>query len=103
LGNIYTDEVLFRTQVAPLRRAGAISECECQKLAAAVREVLCAAIAGRGTSISDFVDLEGEPGGYQFALQVYGRTGEPCVGCGTPIERTVVAGRGTWHCPICQR
>jgi len=103
LGNIYTDEVLFRSGVAPLRRASSLSERESRDLCANAREVLYAAIAGRGTTISDYVDLQGDQGGFQFSLQVYGRAGQPCGRCGTAIQRLVAAGRGTWYCPGCQR
>ena len=59
-------------------------------------------IARKGTTLSDFVDARGEPGGFQQALRVYGREGEGCPRCGRPIRRERVAGRGTWHCPSCQ-
>ncbi|MBN1835695.1 MAG: bifunctional DNA-formamidopyrimidine glycosylase/DNA-(apurinic or apyrimidinic site) lyase [Spirochaetales bacterium] len=103
LGNIYTDEALFRARVAPLRPARELSAREVRELCGSIREVLYAAIADRGTTISDYVGLEGTPGGFQFSLRVYGRQGQPCARCGTPITRTVAAGRGTWYCPVCQR
>jgi formamidopyrimidine-DNA glycosylase len=102
LGNIYTDEVLFRTRVAPLRRADSLSEREVGAVCENIREVLYAAIAARGTTISDYVDLEGEQGGFQFSLQVYGRAGLECRRCGAAVRRVVAAGRGTWYCPSCQ-
>jgi formamidopyrimidine-DNA glycosylase len=102
LGNIYTDEVLFRQRLSPRRSSSSLSRRRVQSLAASIRAVLRAAIRRRGTSISDYVDPDGRRGGYQFALQVYGREGEPCPRCGTSIVRLVVAGRGTWTCPRCQ-
>ena len=102
LGNIYTDEILFRSGLSPRRRAASLSEGELLGLCGNIREVLLAAIAGRGTSISDYLDLEGQSGSFQFALQVYGRTGQACERCGAPIERALLAGRGTWSCPVCQ-
>jgi formamidopyrimidine-DNA glycosylase len=103
LGNIYTDEVLFRERLSPRRRSSSLSRRRVDALARRIREVLRAAIRRRGTSISDYVDARGRRGGFQFALQVYGREGQPCVRCGTAILRSKVAGRGTWTCPRCQR
>jgi len=103
LGNIYTDEVLFRARLSPRRSASSLSRRQVQALLLTIREVLASAIRRRGTSISDYVDARGRRGGFQFALQVYGRQGAACPRCGTPIVRSVVAGRGTWSCPRCQR
>ncbi len=103
LGNIYTDEVLFRERLSPLHRSDSLSLRRVQSLALTIRAVLRAALRRRGTSISDYVDPGGRRGGYQFVLQVYGREGEACPRCGTAIVRTIVAGRGTWTCPRCQR
>jgi len=102
LGNIYTDEVLFRERLSPLRRSDSLSRRRVQSLAGNIRAVLRAALRRRGTSISDYVDPGGRRGGFQFVLQVYGREGEACPRCGTAIVRTRVAGRGTWTCPRCQ-
>ncbi len=103
LGNIYTDEVLFRERLSPLRRSDSLSRQQVRSLAACIRSVLRSALRRRGTSISDYVDPGGRRGGFQFALQVYGREGEACPRCGSAIIRTQVAGRGTWTCPRCQR
>jgi formamidopyrimidine-DNA glycosylase len=103
LGNIYTDEVLFRERLSPLRPSSSLSRQQAQSLAETIRAVLRAALRRRGTSISDYVDLEGSRGGFQFVLRVYGRQGQPCPRCGTAIVRALAAGRGTWTCPRCQR
>jgi formamidopyrimidine-DNA glycosylase len=103
MGNIYTDEVLFRERLSPLLRSDSLSLRRVRSLAAAIRTVLRAALRRRGTSIQDYVDPGGRRGGYQFVLQAYGREGEACPRCGRAIVRTVVAGRGTWTCPRCQR
>ena len=60
------------------------------------------AIAAGGSSVSDYVNAEGEAGFFQFAHRVYGREGEPCVTCGAPIKRIVIAGRSSHYCPKCQ-
>jgi formamidopyrimidine-DNA glycosylase len=103
LGNIYADESLFRAGIRPRRRAGSLTRQELARLYKAVREVLTEAIAAGGSSISDYFDVEGEPGLFQTQHRVYGRGGEPCVSCGTAIKRIVVAGRGTHYCPKCQQ
>jgi formamidopyrimidine-DNA glycosylase len=103
LGNIYADESLFRAGIRPRRRAGSLTRQELTRLYKAIREVLTEAIAAGGSSISDYFDVEGEPGLFQTQHRVYGRGGEACVRCGTAIKRIVVAGRGTHYCPKCQR
>jgi len=103
LGNIYTDEVLFRERLSPRRRSCSLTRQRVESLAVSIHRVLRAAIRRRGTSISDYVDPGGRRGGFQFVLQVYGRKGAPCPRCGTAIARGKVAGRGTWTCPRCQR
>ncbi len=103
IGNIYADESLFRAGIRPRRRAGSLTRLELRRLYKAVQKVLNQAIAAGGTSISDYVDSDGEAGLFQVKLRVYGRAGEPCVRCGTPIKRIVVAGRGTHYCPRCQK
>ena len=103
LGNIYTDEALFRARLSPRRRASSLSRRQVEALHRTIRQVLRSAIRRRGTSISDYVDPSGRRGGFQFALQVYGREGTACPRCGTRIAKSRVAGRGTWSCPRCQR
>ena len=103
VGNIYADESLFRVGIRPRRRAAAITREQLGKLHQAVREVLREAIALGGSSISDYVDADGEEGFFQFQHRVYGREGEPCLVCGTPIRRVVLAGRSSHYCSKCQK
>ncbi|MGH9626851.1 MAG: bifunctional DNA-formamidopyrimidine glycosylase/DNA-(apurinic or apyrimidinic site) lyase [Bryobacteraceae bacterium] len=103
MGNIYTDEALFRAQINPRARANRLSRTRAFRLHASVIEVLLDAIEHRGSSVSDYVDAAGLEGGFQLRHQVYGREGEPCPRCKTAIRRIVVAQRGTHYCPKCQR
>ncbi len=103
LGNIYTDESLFRARIHPLAEASRVGRARALRLHTAIVEVLNEAIALGGSSISDYVDADGRAGTFQIEHRVYGKTGEPCVACGTPIRRIVVAQRGTHFCPRCQR
>jgi formamidopyrimidine-DNA glycosylase len=103
MGNIYTDEALFRARIHPRAIASRMSRQRVRRLHQAIREILAAAIESGGSSISDYVDGEGRAGFFQFQHQVYGRAGEPCPACGTPIRRIVIVQRGTHYCPKCQR
>jgi formamidopyrimidine-DNA glycosylase len=103
VGNIYADESLFRAGIRPRRRASTITRDQLAKLLASVKEVLKEAIALGGSSISDYVDANGEEGFFQLQHRVYGREGEPCLVCKTPINRIVIAGRSSHYCPKCQR
>jgi formamidopyrimidine-DNA glycosylase len=103
VGNIYADESLFRAGIRPRRRAGSLTQQESAKLHAALQEVLKEAIAAGGSSVSDYVDAEGEEGFFQLQHRAYGRGGEPCLVCKTPIKKIIVAGRGTHYCPKCQK
>jgi formamidopyrimidine-DNA glycosylase len=103
LGNIYVDEALYRARIHPERRANTLGADQIGRLHAAIREVLRAAIEGRGTTFSSYTDIEGRQGQYQDDLQVFGRAGSACRQCGSPIVRLVVSGRGTHICPECQR
>src|SRR5579863_3494466 len=103
VGNIYADESLFRAGIRPRRRASAITREQLAKLLASVKEVLQEAIALGGSSISDYVDADGEEGFFQLKHRVYGREGEPCLVCKTPIKRIVIAGRSSHYCPKCQK
>ena len=102
VGNIYADEALFRAGVRPARRAGRVTRRECERLAAAIREVLERSIETGGSSIRDYVAPDGSDGFYQDERRVYARGGEPCLRCGSAIRRTTVAQRGTHYCPSCQ-
>jgi len=103
VGNIYADESLFRAGIRPRRRASAVSKAEMVKLRHSVRQVLREAIALGGSSISDYVDSDGEEGFFQLQHRVYGREGEPCTVCGSGIRRVVIAGRSSHFCPKCQK
>ncbi len=103
VGNIYADESLFRAGIRPRRRTSTITRDQLAKLMTAVKEVLKEAIALGGSSISDYVDADGEEGFFQLQHRVYGREGEPCLVCKTPIKRIVIAGRSSHYCPKCQK
>jgi formamidopyrimidine-DNA glycosylase len=103
VGNIYADESLFRARVRPRRRATSLTQDDLGRLYRAVQEVLKEAIALGGSSISDYVDSDGEEGFFQLQHRVYGREGEPCLVCGTPVKRVVIAGRSAHYCPKCQK
>ncbi len=103
VGNIYADESLFRAGVRPRRRASTIARDQFRKLFVAVQEVLKEAIALGGSSVSDYVNADGEEGFFQLQHRVYGREGEPCLVCKTPVKRIVIAGRSSHYCPKCQR
>lgn len=103
VGNIYADESLFRAGIRPRRRASAITREQLRHLHRAVREVLREAIALGGSSISDYVDADGEEGFFQLQHRVYGREGEPCLVCATAIRRVVLAGRSSHYCANCQK
>ena len=102
IGNIYADEALFLAGIHPQRPAKSLSEEECRRLAAKVNEVIAAGIADGGTTFRDYQNGAGGKGGHQEHLYAYGRKGEPCRKCGTPMERITVGGRGTHFCPRCQ-
>jgi formamidopyrimidine-DNA glycosylase len=103
VGNIYADEALFRAGVHPGRVAASLRADRVKKIYLAMREVLTEAIASRGSSVSNYVDAEGRKGSFQLSHRVYQRTGEPCVTCGRPIRRMVLAQRGTHFCAKCQK
>ncbi len=103
LGNIYADEALHRAGIHPLRRVDTLRGRDVARLHAAVREVLDEALESGGSSVSDYVDLQGERGNFQERHLVYRRAGEPCRACGEIIRRETVSGRGTYFCPCCQK
>jgi formamidopyrimidine-DNA glycosylase len=103
VGNIYADESLFRAGIRPRRMAARLTAAEFDRLHTALGAVLREAIALGGSSVSDYVDADGARGFFQLQHRVYMRTGEPCLICGTPIRRIVLAGRGTHYCTVCQR
>ena len=106
VGNIYSDEALFRAGIRPTRRVGRISRQRLGKLHAAVRAVLAEAIAAGGSTVtgsSGFAGANGEPGLFTGSHRVYGRYGQACVRCGATLRRTLVGGRTTTYCPRCQK
>ena len=102
MGNIYVDEALWRARINPLRPAESLDRNELRRLHRGIRGSLEAGIARQGSTLRDYALPDGSSGGMQEEFKVYGRGGEPCDRCGTPIARTRVAGRGTWFCPTCQ-
>ncbi|MGH9688540.1 MAG: bifunctional DNA-formamidopyrimidine glycosylase/DNA-(apurinic or apyrimidinic site) lyase [Candidatus Acidiferrales bacterium] len=102
MGNIYSDESLWRARINPKRLGANLSGTETHDLYRAMRQVLTEAIRLRGSSISDFVDSYGLPGDFQRRHRVYDREGLKCFRCRTPIRREIVAGRSSYFCPRCQ-
>ncbi len=102
LGNIYVDEALWRARLHPLRPAGELDAGELRRLHRSIRGVLELGIVRQGATLRDYATPDGSSGSMQREFNVYGRAGEPCPRCGTPIERIVLGGRGTWTCPACQ-
>jgi formamidopyrimidine-DNA glycosylase len=103
IGNIYADEALFRAGIHPQTVAARLRADRARKLHAAIGEVLSQAIEAGGSSISDYVDAEGRKGFFQFQHRVYQRTGEPCVKCGAPVKRLIIAQRSSHFCARCQK
>ena len=102
VGNIYADEALWRARIHPLREARSLDTREVKALHTGIRKALEHGIARQGSTLRDYSLPDGGTGEMQNEFKVYGRAGEPCDRCGTPIERIRVAGRGTWYCPACQ-
>jgi formamidopyrimidine-DNA glycosylase len=102
VGNIYADESLWRAKIHPARLGNRLSAREAETLRKALQDILKKAIVMRGSSISDFLDADGEPGEYQRRHRAYGREGERCYRCRTIIRRIIVAGRSSYFCPKCQ-
>jgi len=103
VGNIYADEALWRARIHPLTPASALGPEEVKALHRGVRQALQLGIRRQGSTLRDYRRPDGEPGSAQEEFRVYGRGGEPCERCGTPIDKIRVGGRGTWFCPSCQR
>lgn len=102
IGNIYVDESLFRAGIHPERMASSLSLDEITRIHGEVKLTLAEAVEKGGSTIRSYVNSQGQIGMFQLELFVYGRKGEPCKRCGTPLEKLVVGGRGTHICPICQ-
>ena len=102
MGNIYVDEALWRARINPLRPAANLDKNEIRRLHKGIREALAHGIARQGSTLRDYRLPDGGRGTMQDEFRAYGRGGEPCHRCGTPIAKTRVAGRGTCYCPRCQ-
>jgi formamidopyrimidine-DNA glycosylase len=102
LGNIYADESLYRAKINPACPAYQLSEVQAVDLYWAIKDVLAEGIKHRGTTISDYLDAEGQKGGFQNFLQAYGQKGTACSCCGEKIVRIKLGGRSTYFCPNCQ-
>jgi len=103
LGNIYVDEALHTAGIHPETPANEIPKHKRDLLHGAIVETLSSAVKAGGSSVKSYVNGQGEMGFFQHSLKAYGRTGEPCRSCGSPIEKSVVGGRGTHVCPTCQK
>lgn len=103
LGNIYVDEALFRAKIHPERKANTLNSDELTNLHQEIIATLSEAVEKGGSTIRSYVNSQGEIGMFQLQLLAYGRKGEECKRCGTPIEKIVTAGRGTHFCPKCQK
>jgi len=102
VGNIYANEALFHAGIIPQRPVGSLSLAECGQLVAAVKEVLSEALVRGGTSLRDYVNVDGNPGYFGLNLKVYGREGEGCLDCKTPLLQSRLGGRATCWCRVCQ-
>jgi formamidopyrimidine-DNA glycosylase len=106
LGNIYADEALWKAQIHPERLSDSLSDAELVTLFKAIKHVLRVGVRNRGTSLGDgktnYRDVAGASGGHREQVKAYGRSGKPCTRCGTPLEKIVVAQRGTTFCSACQ-
>ena len=103
VGNIYADESLWRAKIHPAHLAAKLTPKQGGTLWRALQEILRKAIVLRGSSISDYLDAEGQPGEYQRRHRAYGREGKSCHRCKTALRRGIVAGRSSYFCPNCQR
>ncbi|MFC3851800.1 bifunctional DNA-formamidopyrimidine glycosylase/DNA-(apurinic or apyrimidinic site) lyase [Salinispirillum marinum] len=102
VGNIYANEALFLTGIHPTRACDRISLARAQRLAENIKTVLARAIEQGGTTLRDYVSATGQPGYFRIELNVYGRKGQPCATCATPLKEIRLAGRSTVYCPHCQ-
>ncbi|HXT86205.1 MAG TPA: bifunctional DNA-formamidopyrimidine glycosylase/DNA-(apurinic or apyrimidinic site) lyase [Verrucomicrobiae bacterium] len=103
MGNIYTDESLWRARIHPARLAANLTRQEIARLYCAAQSILREAIRLGGSSISDYVNADGQPGEFQIRHRVYDREGKKCSRCAARIRRIIVAGRSSYFCPRCQR
>ena len=103
LGNIYVDEALWQAKIHPMQPCDTLTDLEIKQLRLAIIDVLQRAVAAGGTTVRTYLNALGEAGKFQLSLNVYGKTGQPCPRCQTPIEKNKVAQRGTHLCPHCQK
>lgn len=103
IGNIYANETLFASGVSPLRPCTELTCSECAKLAENAKRILARAIEAGGTTISDFLNVDGTEGKFAQELNIYGRAGEPCPRCGATVECVRQGGRSSFYCPNCQK
>lgn len=103
IGNIYANETLFSARISPLRPASKLTLDECRRLTAAAKSILLRAIDAGGTTISDFLNVDGSEGKFVRELKIYGRAGQPCPVCGCGIESVRQGGRSSFYCPKCQK
>lgn len=103
IGNIYADEACHRAHIRPTRRLGSLTSADRLRVTQAVQQVLKESLIQQGTSANDYVDTNGERGGFLELLRVYGRGGQPCRNCQQPVKKIVLAQRGTHFCPQCQK
>lgn len=103
VGNIYAAESLFAAKIHPLRRADSLTHKECERLCREIKRILTQAIVYGGTSVSDFLDVDGSEGKFTQELKVYGQSKAPCPGCGSTIQNVRIGGRSSFFCPVCQK
>jgi len=103
IGNIYASEILFRARLDPQKQSNQLTRQEIYSVFNAVRTVLNKAINHRGTSMRNYRDVYGHKGNFYNRLKVYGRDGQPCFKCRTPVKRLVLSGRSTFFCDKCQK
>jgi len=103
LGNIYVDEALWQAKIHPMQPCDTLTDLKIKQLRLAIIDVLQRAVAAGGTTVRTYLNALGEAGKFQLSLNVYGKTGQPCPRCQTPIEKIKVAQRGTHLCPHCQK
>lgn len=103
IGNIYADEACHRAGLRPSRRLGDLTSADRLRLAKSIQQVLRESLAQQGTSANDYLDTNGERGGFLELLRVYGREGQPCKNCQAPVKKIVLAQRGTHYCANCQK
>lgn len=103
IGNIYATEILFAAGIDPRKPAGKLTRLQCRRITGAAKKILKRAIAAGGTTISDFKQVDGSEGKFTVELRIYGKGGEPCPFCATPLQSVKIGGRTSVFCPRCQK